>query len=168
MPSAGSTTQYMRSDFDTAVAELRKHGIKPCGTSRCKKDCTPERWAAHLEYLVLRRKREKEKIKVYNRAYKIRSRYGISPEQYDAALEACNYTCQICGERCRKRLSVDHCHETGENRGLLCQNCNTAIGMFQNSEFKLENALEYIRSWSKSHVAELLRREDLDDTAKRN
>ena len=158
----------MCSKFDKDVEQLRKRGVKPRSTSTRKAGATVEQWASHLEYLVLRRKRDKEKSKVYQRKYRYKTRYGIAETQYEAALDACNYTCQICGERCNKRLSIDHCHETGENRGLLCQNCNTGIGMFTNSEWKLENALDYIRNWDKSLIAELLRREDLDDTAKRN
>ena len=158
----------MRSEFDTAVAELRQHGIKPCSTARRKSKSTVEQWAAHLEYLKLRRERSKEKIQTYQRKYQWKSRYGIEPEQYEAALDACNYTCQICGERSRGRLAIDHCHETGENRGLLCRSCNSAIGMLLHCEFRLENALEYLRNWDTGLVAELLRREDLDDTAKRN
>lgn len=158
----------MSDDFDQAVAELRRQGVKACSTSVRKVDCNPQQWAQHLEYLALRRQRDKAKRKIYQRKYRYKTRYGIAETQYEAALEACNYTCQICGECCKKRLSIDHCHDTGENRGLLCQNCNTGIGMFTNSEWKLENALDYIRNWDKSLIAELLRREDINDTAKRN
>lgn len=158
----------MRSDFDKAVADCRSKGVEPLATAKTKSECTPERWAAHLEYLKIKRKRSIDAFKGYNRKYKWKSRYGISPEQYEAALEACNYTCQICGEKCHTRLSIDHCHETQENRGLLCKKCNTGIGMFQNDSWLLENAIEYLRTWKRSEIAELLRREDLDDTAKRN
>lgn len=158
----------MCSDFDKAVKQVRERGVKPCSTARRKGTSTVEQWAAHLEYLKLRRERSKEKIKDYQRKYQWKSRYGIDPEQYEAALDVCNYTCQICGQRSQVRLAIDHCHETGANRGLLCRSCNSAIGMLMHSEFRLENALEYLRNWDKGLVAELLRREDLDDTSKRN
>lgn len=158
----------MCSDFDKAVADIRSKGIAPLATSRLKSDCSPERWAAHLEYLKNKRIKHPGAVKGYNRKYKWKARYGISPEQYEAALEACNYTCQICGEKCSVRLAIDHCHDTQENRGLLCKKCNTGIGMFQHDTWLLENAINYLRTWRRSEIAALLRREDLDDTTKRN
>ena len=158
----------MRKDFDTAVAECRSKGIQPLATSKLKSECSPERWAAHLEYLSIKRKSNVDAFKGYNRKYKWKSRYGVSPEQYEAALEACNYTCQICGEKCSTRLAIDHCHESKENRGLLCKKCNMGIGMVHHSEWLLDTAINYLRTWKRSEIAALLRREDLDDTSKRN
>lgn len=43
-----------------------------------------------------------------------------------------------------KKLCVDHCHETGEVRGLLCSKCNTAIGMFQEDINVMYRAIEYL------------------------
>ena len=57
--------------------------------------------------------------------------------------------CRICGiaeESAPKgRLSVDHCHDTGKFRGLLCSNCNTAIGLLQDDISNLTAAIEYLR-----------------------
>ncbi len=52
--------------------------------------------------------------------------------------------CYIC-QTVPKRLAIDHCHKTGEVRGLLCGNCNTALGMINDSAEILTSMLEYIR-----------------------
>ena len=120
----------------------------------------------HLEYLAMRRVREKVKRRKYNRTHKFKYRYGITEEQYEAALEECNGCCQICGEpeRLGRRLSIDHCHKTKDNRGLLCQQCNTAVGMLADDPNLLENAITYIQKWREGLVAEILRRNDDGDT----
>ena len=56
--------------------------------------------------------------------------------------------CEICGvpeQECDKNLCLDHCHETGEFRGWLCNNCNAAIGMLKDSREIALNALLYIQ-----------------------
>lgn len=147
-------------DWQEEVNAWRASGVEPRLTRRCKADSAPLEWAMYLEYCKIRRKGEKAQRSVYNRKHKLRARYGITNEQYDAALAECNGCCQICGEteNPKRRLSIDHCHTTNENRGLLCQRCNTAIGMLIDDENLLENAITYIRSWKDGYVAELLRR----------
>jgi hypothetical protein len=61
--------------------------------------------------------------------------------------------CDICGqpERAKrngvvKLLALDHDHRTGEYRGVLCQRCNQAIGMFSDNTFLLESAIRYLKS----------------------
>lgn len=44
-------------------------------------------------------------------------------------------------------VCVDHDHETLEVRGLLCRNCNTGLGMFGDSDEKIQKAIEYMRKW---------------------
>lgn len=68
----------------------------------------------------------------YHRRWKLRTRYGITPERYDEMLAEQNNRCAICGgtdvRGTGANLSVDHNHRTGEVRGLLCQPCNLALG----------------------------------------
>lgn len=45
-----------------------------------------------------------------------------------------------------KHLSVDHCHDTGKIRGLLCNNCNRGIGLLKDSPELLKNAIEYVET----------------------
>lgn len=80
--------------------------------------------------------------------------YGITNEIYEALLSSQGGGCGICGRKeniSRKgkprAMSVDHCHETGAVRGLLCNNCNAAIGHLQDDvEIVLKAALYLERS----------------------
>lgn len=73
--------------------------------------------------------------------------YGITSEDYDRMLAEQNGTCAICHrpERIKGRsLCVDHCHSTGEVRGLLCNACNIAIGKLEDNLDYIKNALKYL------------------------
>lgn len=84
-----------------------------------------------------------------NRKYYLKCQYGLSLEQFDDLLKVQNYSCKICktDERdvYRGSLFVDHCHTTGKIRGLLCHQCNTALGKFRDSETILLSAIEYLK-----------------------
>jgi hypothetical protein len=81
-------------------------------------------------------------------ASKLRSKYGITAEQYNAMLATQNGQCAICettvSGRKRTVFYIDHNHSTRTVRGLLCMNCNTGLGMFQDSARVLENARNYL------------------------
>lgn len=74
--------------------------------------------------------------------------YGISRDEFDAMLTAQGGGCAICGSSMRdvsrNRLCVDHCHDTGRVRGLLCGHCNRGLGFFQDSPELLEKAKRYL------------------------
>jgi len=59
--------------------------------------------------------------------------YGITVEDYETMLVNQNGVCKICNKTCKsgKSLAVDHCHETGKVRGLLCAKCNTNLGRIE-------------------------------------
>jgi hypothetical protein len=68
-------------------------------------------------------------------------------EEYDKLFEAQGGCCAIChrpDETFKKHLSVDHNHETGKVRGLLCGNCNTGLGKFQESLTLFDSARAYL------------------------
>jgi hypothetical protein len=70
----------------------------------------------------------------------------MTVEEYDILLESQNFVCAICGgvNPNNKRLCVDHNHETGQVRGLLCDCCNRGIGQLKDSIRLVSNALEYL------------------------
>lgn len=106
-----------------------------------KKD--PERRKAHCG--VCWSKIRKDRTPEHNRKYNLKKDYGITPEEYDAMLQAQGGTCAIChGTESVGRLAVDHCHATGVVRGLLCTNCNQAIGKLRDDTQLLKNAINYL------------------------
>lgn len=79
--------------------------------------------------------------------YTLKNKFDISVEQYEKMLKEQNGACVICKQpeaNRRQRLSVDHDHETGKVRGLLCQRCNSIIGMALENIEVLESAIQYI------------------------
>lgn len=100
------------------------------------------------------------------RAENLRTKYGISATEYDGLRERQGYRCAICNGHeddlprtnvgrppkdgraaaLAFKLVVDHCHESGRIRGLLCNPCNSALGLLKESESALKRALEYLGS----------------------
>jgi hypothetical protein len=83
-------------------------------------------------------------------------KWGLGGGQYEALLAAQNGGCAICGRRRmhertagvgrrNEALAVDHCHKTKRIRGLLCSNCNRAIGLLQDNPALLDKAAAYLR-----------------------
>ena len=83
-----------------------------------------------------------------NRDSALRSKYGISLLDYEEILEVQEGHCAICPTTpAEERLSVlvvDHNHDTGEVRGLLCNACNTAIGLLKDDPVVATSAAKYL------------------------
>lgn len=78
--------------------------------------------------------------------------YGVSEESFAAMLDAQQHKCAICSEDLKKP-HVDHDHETGHVRGLLCGQCNVGIGMLRDSPELLRAALAYLIESAKKREA---------------
>lgn len=78
------------------------------------------------------------------RRKQILRRYGITPEQYDEMFTKQGGVCAACGEPSKRRLQVDHCHTTNALRGLLCFNCNSALGHAKDSVTRLQSLIAYL------------------------
>jgi hypothetical protein len=73
------------------------------------------------------------------------ARRGITPEQLIDAYERQEECCAICKEEVELiNSAIDHNHETGEFRGVLCKQCNRALGMFKDNPNILHNAISYL------------------------
>lgn len=75
-------------------------------------------------------------------------RYGLTVTAFEALVAAQMGQCAICGIVPQDRMVVDHCHETGKVRGLLCRPCNAGLGIFRDSPSILEAAIAYLRNSS--------------------
>lgn len=74
--------------------------------------------------------------------------YGITLKDYNALLKNQNDCCAICNNHkslFKKSLSVDHCHETGVVRKLLCKNCNIVLGIIKENVDVLSKMIDYIK-----------------------
>jgi len=144
-----------RCDEDKSLEEFSKRGgsREHSYKSWCK-DCHKlygRKYASiHKERQAELRRIRFEKDPDLYRNNRLKKVYGISLEQYDDMLEAQDNMCFICEktpEDNGKRLGVDHNHITNEVRGLLCDNCNTAIGLLQDDPELCTLAAEYLRSY---------------------
>ena len=73
--------------------------------------------------------------------------YGMTILDFLDRLANQKFRCLICGDRLAvfgKETAVDHCHETGKIRGILCALCNRGLGNFQDNQNLLLKAIEYI------------------------
>lgn len=95
------------------------------------------------------REQNREKVLSIERKSKIKAAYGITTEQYAAMLEKQGGKCAICAAKKpggrTKMFFIDHCHNTGAVRGLLCMRCNTGLGLFLDSQKFLLNAISYLK-----------------------
>ena len=143
-----------------AVTNFGKQKSRPDGVEyRCKKcmqDYRNKRYSnPRIKTKLLKSSatwREKNPDSDANK--QLRRKYGITLEQYNNLFQLQNGLCGICGKsestrRWKKthgneRLAVDHCHETGVVRGLLCFKCNTAIGSLGDNEEMVMRVIFYL------------------------
>lgn len=78
----------------------------------------------------------------------LKRQYGLTEDDFSRLLEAQGGVCLLCEKapEAGKSLHVDHCHGGGQVRGLLCHQCNTALGYFQDSPELLRRAAEYLKA----------------------
>ena len=113
---------------ETRSSDGKTYRCKPCAREAARRHYCPKRSTDYW--------REKK--------------YGVTPEQWDLMLKRCGNRCEICGkenkrQNKRRALCVDHNHETGEVRGLLCDNCNVGIGKLQDNVELLKKAAVYLQ-----------------------
>lgn len=126
-----------------------KHGINvyclTCAAQKVRdRRATPEGQAAHRAAS----KRWREANTERNKDNHAKWNYGIEHGTYDTLLAKQDSKCAICrttepGSRLN-RFPIDHCHTSGKVRGLLCENCNRGLGLFQDNKSLLSNAIAYL------------------------
>ena len=127
------------------------------GKSNARTPVQKAAWATYMrEYrqrnLERERQRDRDRYRTNpRRRHQMKYlKFGITWEQYVALAESQDHKCAICGngqhEKIRARfLDIDHNHETGEIRGLLCSMCNRGMGLFRDDPALMERAVAYLR-----------------------
>lgn len=93
----------------------------------------------HPEYVEKGRRR--------SRINHLLKRHNMTLEEFESKVQKQNNCCAICFKP-MSSPHVDHNHKTGENRDLLCSNCNTALGLFFEDVIILQSAIDYINKHS--------------------
>lgn len=119
-----------------------------------------KKWNEKNRKSIARRKSEhyaknKSMYSLRSRKWYLRSKYGLTIEEFAAMVEAVGGVCEICGQPPRGGpknqnpiLRVDHDHKTGQVRGLLCDPCNRSIGLI--GDENLAAAAAYIERANKT------------------
>lgn len=137
------------------TSKTRTSSCKACRAAymRAWKSASPDR----QEYDRRKSKEWQAKHPRYTKQTKLRLAYGMTVEQYDTMVAAQKGVCFIC--HCedrdfikksgkRRELAVDHCHETGVVRSLLCGDCNRALGLVKESPVILAKMIAYLARFS--------------------
>lgn len=111
-------------------------------------DCYKERQRRYQS----ERQNDPEKLRK-QREYRIKREYGISMDEYEVCM-ATSDCCEVCGftedstgdQDSKRRLVYDHCHDSMDFRGVLCNSCNAAIGNLGDNIEGLKRALAYLEN----------------------
>lgn len=100
------------------------------------------------------RAKDKKNDPDYDRRTDLKRNHGLSIGDYDAMLSKQDGKCAIHGGVCKsgRRLAVDHDHETGKIRELLCGQCNQALGLLRESVEVFERAIRYLKKHGKGDM----------------
>jgi len=104
---------------------------------------------AFNKLLSHRRKNEPEVLRDMYRK-KVLKTYNLTPESFELLKEKQNGVCGVCEKETEGNLYVDHCHKTGEVRGLLCNTCNSGIGKLGDKSNSLYKAYVYLFKFEES------------------
>lgn len=92
---------------------------------------------------------KKEARREYSRRKKVESNYKVRYEELEEMLREQGGVCGICEVELtfhpKATACVDHCHSTGEIRGILCRKCNAAIGALGDTTYSVSKAVAYLQ-----------------------
>lgn len=159
----GSTIRYVSSmncrecGVKSGLAKLNNKELMAPYRTKEKADAWKKSNSERVKKIKKRYKdNNKERTKEYYRLNKdvwrdgqLKRHYGLTIEQYNGILSEQNGKCAICGtNECSsgKSFAVDHDHQTGKIRGLLCVNCNMGIGSMKDDVNIMKRAIAYLES----------------------
>jgi len=155
-------------------ADLHRIGKKICGKCKQERSLTefngdknsPDKksWQCKKCRADYRRsERVRARTSVYNKKYakenldlirqkerrnNLKYKFGLTVQQYDKMFQDQGGECKICSiaqSQLKKKLCVDHNHDTGRIRGLLCDSCNRAMGLLKESIPVIEKIIDYLK-----------------------
>lgn len=121
------------------LTEFYKNRSMPDGLNQYCKPC----WKEYMRPREIKRVRADPRRPSYQK-------FGLTRAEFEAMVEAHDGACAICkGNRAKRALHIDHDHETGRIRGLLCGKCNLGLGHARDSVERLRRAIVYLTctSW---------------------
>lgn len=136
------------ADIERPTA-VKKYCSKTCGDSVRRL-----RWnATNPERAKERNRKRNSQHKLTIRNSHLKKSYGISRDQFSGMMASQGCKCLICkidikefSEGTKHRACVDHDHDTGQVRGILCHACNRGLGQFADSLERLKAAVEYLQT----------------------
>ena len=140
-------SRVARKQDDFSCGDCRRDSCSPCSVRKTMawRAANPEKFRAQQE-------RTRARLRG-NRDHLLRTRHGITLADYQsrsASQDGCCAACQRPDSECeRGLLHVDHDHATGEVRGLLCPQCNKALGLVADSTDTLLNLATYLMTHQK-------------------
>jgi len=117
---------------DTARKDGHNHRCKACHSDVGKE------W---------KQRADPQKLKENQYKAHIKHKYGVSIEWVEERLAAHDYKCKVCETEMKlhtNTVAIDHCHETGEVRDVVCKKCNLAMGQFRDDPKLIEKAIDYL------------------------
>jgi hypothetical protein len=126
---------YMKKYYSSAHGKAVKKKNATKYYSKSEKKLQLKNWNA-LPHIKLRKK--------VSRIFK---KYGVSPDDCEKMVRSQKGLCAICKEKPagkRNYLQIDHNHVTGNVRGMLCNSCNTGLGLLKDNVKLLKNAIKYL------------------------
>ena len=161
-----SKKEYQKQYYKDNCESLKEYAKKYRGNHREKAKATSKKWREeHPGYSKQQYRKNPEKARKLSRQYRKNNpeqvkesqrknhlkKYNLSHEDWLKMWESQDGRCAICGEPFARQSDacVDHNHETGEIRGLLCMQCNVGLGSFNDNPKLIIKILKYLRKEEK-------------------
>lgn len=138
-------TKKYRDKNPEKIKEINRNQYLLRREERIKKQ---SEWAKNnKDKIDAAKKRRLEKDPEYNRRWLLK-KYGLSKSDFNKMMLAQNNSCWICSItfKTNSDAKIDHCHNTNIVRGLLCSNCNTAIGLVKENIKTLRIMIDYLKN----------------------
>jgi hypothetical protein len=120
---------------------------------RCQSDWAKAKYHADPEAARAKSRERAARVRTPERSRRraLQAMYGLGWDEYEAMLASQGGRCAVCGASeagGRGNWHVDHDHESGRVRGLLCAGCNVGIGQFRDDPERLRAAARYLDRWA--------------------